>query len=252
MASIHEIYTDEMYRELKLFACWLPNTRIDVGDVGTLGDRRFERVTNLDELKVPYHHGVRGVAADLNYLSAGKVKVSIGAAAGATGVGEGRVTITFGDAGATFLQAARCQWRTLTDLPALERELQVLRWARVWRPEWVLVHRVLHTGPTAILVSNTAGATVDLRVAADALAGPLPVANASAALSASDQTGLAVRLAVRSGATPFFGAAAFRKPLIGRARFVWRSTDLENTDEHGEAVTSDLEEVDWDRFAAER
>ncbi|WP_410648037.1 hypothetical protein [Amycolatopsis sp. cmx-4-54] len=233
-----------MYRQLKLLACWLPNARISVGDVGTLKARRFERITSLDELEVPYKQGERGAPTDLSYMSAGKVQISSTAAAGALGVGDGKVSITFGGAGATFLQAAQCRWRTLVDLPSLERELQVLRVAKVWRQEWVLVHKVLHTGPVAILVSNAAGTTVDLRLAPDALANTLPVANASSTLEISNETGLAAQLTVRSGATPFFGAAAFRKPLLGPARLRWRSAGASRDDVGGAAP--EMVEVSWD------
>ncbi|MGV9366050.1 hypothetical protein [Amycolatopsis sp. NPDC003731] len=246
MAGIHEIYTREIHKKLGFLACWFPNTLISVGDVGTLRGHRFDRVTSLDDLKIPYEMRELSVAADLNYQSAGKVRVSAGATATAPGAGSGKLSVAFDDAGATLLQASGCAWRELANLPALERELQVLRLAKVWRREWVLVHKVLHTGPAAILVSATAGATVDLEVSADVLAGPLPVANASTALAAANPHGLAARVAVESGATPFFGAIAFQKSLVGPSRFAWRSSEPGVVGLPGSAPASALAEVDWE------
>lgn len=245
MDGVHRIYTDEVYEKLGFLACWLPNTKVALGDVGTVAGRRFERATSLAELGVAFGIGEPSRLAGLEYLSAGKIEVTV-EGAGAAGPTDGRVSIRFGEAGATFIQAARCRWETVTNHPALERELQVLRAAGQWRPDWVVVTKVLRTGPVAIMVSSAAGTTVDLRLSADVLSKPLPVANGSAGLSASSRSGLAAVLAVRGGATPFFGAMTFRRALPGRVRLRWRSGE---TEEGGASDASELEEVGWDRFA---
>jgi len=248
MVGIHEMYTSEMYDKLGFLACWLPNMKLALGDVGTLAGRRFERVTSLGELGVAFDVGEVSSRADLEYSSADKVETGLAVAAGAVGVGDGNLSVTFGDAGATLIQAAQCRWESVTNHPALERELQVQRLAGRWRPDWVVITKVLRTGPAAIMVSNVAGARVNLRLSAEALAGPLPLAHASAALMASSASGLAARVAVRGGATPFFGAMSFRRQVFGRARLRWRSGEAA---EQGVPVAAELEDVGWERFVGE-
>src|SRR5690242_20575078 len=98
MAGIHEIYTAEMYDELGFLACWFPNTRLALGDVGVISGRRYERATSLEELGVAFETGEVSRQADLEYSSAGKVDVAVAVAAGVAGAGDGSLSVTFSDA----------------------------------------------------------------------------------------------------------------------------------------------------------
>jgi hypothetical protein len=243
LSSIHEGYTRELYDEFKYFACWLPNSRLALGDVGTIDGRRFERLTTLTELGVPFEVGESSVVGELEYSTSGLVDVSVSGDAQVGGQAAVAVSIMFTGRGATFFQAGGCVSTMLTGLPALEKRLLDLP---DWRPGYAIVSELVRTGPAVILVSGEKGASVDLQVSADALTGAVPIANAGANLGLSGKSGFAARMAVTTGATPLFRAVRLRRPIVGRRRLRWRSSGAAPT---SGAAQSALTSVTWDEFA---
>lgn len=235
MAGVHDGYTREMYDEFGHFACWLPNTRLALGDVGTLQGRRFEKLTTLAELGVAFSEDEPSVVGDLEYATAGHVEVAVRLAAQPVAV----VSITFTGGGATFFQASACVWTRIAGLPAVEKQLLELP---AWRGEYVVVTKLLRTGPTVVLVSSDKGARVDVELSADALVGSVPIAKAGGRLAVNGTSSLAARVAVADGATPLFRAMWLRRPIVGRPRLRWRSTGTA-------AETTALTDVTWADYA---
>ncbi len=239
MARIYDGYTREMYDEFGHFACWLPNIRLALGDVGTLRGRRFEKLTTLAELGVTFAEDEPSVAGDLEYATAGQVVVAVEG----TLPEQSAVSITFTGGGATFFQAGGCVWTHITGLPAVEKQLLDLP---EWRTDYVLVTKLLRTGPAVVLVSSEKGARVEVQLSADMLAGSVPIAQASARLAVAGTSSLAARVAVSEGATPLFRAMGLRRPFIGgphggRRRLRWRTS--------GSADSTALTTVTWDEYA---
>lgn len=226
-----------MYDKFGYLACWLPNTSVALGDVGTLDGRRFAGLTTLDQLGISFSTGQPSVVGDLEYTTAGAVDVAL---RGGVGAGEqpAALSITFTGGGATYFHAENCVVTGITDLPSLERQLINLA---EWRPDYVVVTELLRTGPAVIMVSNDKGAAVEAQLSADALS--TPVMSASGHLAVIAKSGLAARVTVSDGATPLFRAMRLRHPIMGRRRLRWRSTD---TTTGTGTTTSMLTAATWD------
>lgn len=158
MAAIHKQYTDEMHRQFGYFACWLPNTRLALGDVGRLHHHQFDKVTSLTQLGVRFQVGAASEPVDLEYFSAGQVELSVHGEAqlAMDAVAEPLATlsVTFNRANATLFQAASCTTESVLNLPWLEQELRRLNCSDSWRRDYVVVTELVRTGTATILISS--------------------------------------------------------------------------------------------------
>jgi hypothetical protein len=65
VSAIHEQYSEELRSEFDYLSTWLPNSHIELGDVGRLHRDRFERLTSLAELGIPFNVRERERGVDL-------------------------------------------------------------------------------------------------------------------------------------------------------------------------------------------
>ncbi|MFJ9539868.1 hypothetical protein ACIRPX_21720 [Streptomyces sp. NPDC101225] len=226
MTSIPELYTREMHTKYEYLACWLPSTRLAVGDVGLVARHRFRKLTTLSELGIPFTREADSPISDLNYSSTDYVAVTSDARPGAsTSDAVSHLSISFARSGATLFQASGCVLETIGNLPALEAALRTAHEDGTWRLKYVVVTEVVRTGPTAVLVAEHRGAQLDLQVSTGGLTGLLPVADATAKCQVTNRLGIAADVLAPTGATPLFNAVQLRKRLLGQYELVFRSDD---------------------------
>lgn len=107
MASIAELYTRRMHEECKYLACWLPSTRMALGDVGLLSQHMFKKLTTLTELGIPFTRDPDSPAADLSTSTTDYTVVSSTARVGSADAEPANyVSITFSRSGATLIALA--------------------------------------------------------------------------------------------------------------------------------------------------
>jgi hypothetical protein len=218
LSGVHEGYTREMYDRFGYLACWLPNITVALGDVGTIEGRRYARVTSLAELGVSFSTGEPSAVGDLEYTTSGAVDVALRGGVDAGAQTAAALSVTFTGTGATYFRAEHCVVTAVTGLPSLEKQLLDLD---DWRADYVVVTELLRTGPAVILVSDDKGSGARAQVSAEAP----PVLTAGGRLAVTARSGLAARVTVADGATPLFRAMRLRRPIVGRPRLRWRSTD---------------------------
>src|SRR5262245_38305820 len=54
MANVSDNYVKLLYQRYKHFAAWLPNTKVQLGDVGVVVGKYFKQVTTLKQLGVVF------------------------------------------------------------------------------------------------------------------------------------------------------------------------------------------------------
>ena len=263
MPRVYEQYTEELHREFGYLAAWLPNSKIELGDVGTLHRDRFERLTSLRDLGVAFTTSTSPSLRELDYASAGQVDVRFGGLAVADPPHPGRsdamiaegmglnadttrdsdldprptaavatspalgsmVTVQFHRAYSVFLEAVDVEIRAVADHAALEAALRRLVQNDSWRREYCVITEVVLTGSAVILVSSQAGGRVDFSASAHVQGGPLALARAAAGLKLLSTSGVAVKLVAPEGLTPLFRASRLRRRRGGGPRLVYRDAD---------------------------
>ncbi|MCA2208394.1 hypothetical protein [Nocardia rosealba] len=221
MDAVYQQYASEMHERFGFLSTWLPSGLVEPGDVGVLVEGRFEKVTTLAALGIQYTLNQPGHKGHLDYSSARTVRVNETTDLDAAGVLFSSLTINFGGSGATFLQADDTYELTIADLHLLEGELKQRYAQRQWPPEYLVVHKVLRTGPAVVFVSDERDATVGLRL--EATGGPVPIARAAARLTVTSRAGLAVNLIAPETSTPLFNAVQLRKRLGGNTYLKFRN-----------------------------
>ncbi|MFD9687233.1 hypothetical protein ACFY2K_16755 [Kitasatospora sp. NPDC001309] len=215
MPAIHEQYSEELRAEFDYLSSWLPNTHLELGDVGRLHRDRFERLTSLADLGIGFAVRERERGVDLDYSSAAEVAVSTDVDGGPLA----RVAVSFSRRHGIVFQARSCRISEIADREALGRRVLDLAAAGRWPAAQVVVTEVVATGPAVILVSQQQGASVDLAASAEALSGTIPLASASAGLSIVGSKGVGVKVIAPDGLTPLFRVSGVRPRLFGRKEF---------------------------------
>lgn len=259
MAAVDGRYTREMRKNYGYFANWSPAAPMALGDVGVLDGYRFHRMTSLSELGVPFE-AFDAVDPDgdavKKYSSAGQVDVAVSAEAGVPAVPgvdlSVQVTVTFKRAHATYFRAVRCREQSIGDQLGLVGQLERLRQEGVWKPGYVVVSRVVRSGPVMLLISSHKGTRVEFQATADLAPLGVPVGAAGPGFGVSRSTGLAVEFVVRDGElTPLFGLLAYRRSgAAARRRIVVRRPVAPAPPRPSAPGAWELRDVSWEEFEA--
>ncbi len=65
MGAVYQQYTEELHDKFGYLATWLPGTKLKLGDVGILKRDRFEFVTTLNDLGLPFT--IRDISGAADY-----------------------------------------------------------------------------------------------------------------------------------------------------------------------------------------
>ena len=78
---VYRTYLDSMFQRFHFLATWMPNQHLELGDVGTIRKGAFERVTSLDNLRIPFSSVTGPTPMDLEHSSGDSVQVDFHAGA---------------------------------------------------------------------------------------------------------------------------------------------------------------------------
>lgn len=210
-------YLSAFHDSLGFLGTWLPNQRIAVGDVGTLKDGVFRRVTSLEQLEIPFKL-LRGRAlGDLEHSSG--AGVSFGAGAGASGTptpgiqANGRASMKFEKSGGFYIRARGCAEELVADGKTLADAILERFQDGAWEKDWVVIDRVVRAESATIVVCAQAGGSLELSAAATT--GPFDLADAKLGIQAASWSGEMTRFVAEAGLIPLYQVRRVRAPWFG-------------------------------------
>jgi hypothetical protein len=174
--SIAEVYCREISRNLRYVATWPAGAPIAVGRVGRFfGERIFDAETSLGSFGIAFAvEKPAGGQEVLSHVYQGEVGVSVGAQVpdlyGGTLTAGAKTTLSFTREHGIVFRASGLKYRTMLDQPQMAREVATLISQGQWNRDWYIVTQTVEADEASILISNAAGASVDLSVSADAQA----------------------------------------------------------------------------------
>jgi hypothetical protein len=219
MASAGMTYLKQMHQRFEFLATWLPNAKLELGDVGVLDGEAFRQMATLKELGVPFITRQGKAPLDLSYTSASGVALSI-KAKGKAAVGttlplaKAGVAIKFNKQGAFVFQIARSTVHEIENKAAVGEAIMRLYKQERWKADWGVVDTIVEAGAATILVANSVGAAVELTANT-----PLEAANLvrlDAGLAVNSQSGDIIQFVAAQGLTPLFKLSRVKSSLIGR------------------------------------
>jgi hypothetical protein len=249
MTSLAMQYSTEIAQGLKYLATWVPQTRLELGDIGTIEDSVFVPWSSLRAVGYDASRfGVTpwGPAVSFAYQSAGSVDVSFKAKGEVKAdlpnvpKGSAGAAIRFGRGGAVFFSANGCRSRRLDDGLALRQRLLELNDRGLWNKDWVVVTEVVEAASATILVSSGLDASIELKAKGKVAT----VADLSAGVTAVNASGVQARIVAERRLTPLFHAVKVNK--------IWWHAVVESVSFGVEPIdySSMLEPVDLGQSAA--
>lgn len=216
-----DLYVKGIHERFGYFATWLPNVRIELGDVGVLRGKQFERITSLAAIGIPFRIRTGNHSIAFSHSSKAVVQVhsaTAGELSVATVEPNARVSIDFRQEGAFLFQATGCTVAEIENKEQVGRAILVRARTGAWEDEWAVVVTLVRADCATIMVANSSDAHVELAaslsIKEDNLADP------TIALSARVQRGDVTRVVAEEGLVPLFKISrvkhAFLSSLLKR------------------------------------
>lgn len=223
MSRISQIYTTEIYRNLKpLYANWEPSRPVALGDYGVLTDRIFIRLGNISQLGVNFGQIQDARLSQKNFTSAGSSSVKShakGTVPTGTGVNaKAYLEVNFSSERSVFFNAAGCRYAMIDNKVALGDAVTALYRASKWQRGWCVVTDLVEAASLSLAVSSSSSSSITFEAEGDVPY--IDLADASIGLKVTNASGIGYKVASDHGCTPLFGLCRI-KP-----RFLWFSDDF--------------------------
>src|SRR5215813_392634 len=162
------IYTKEIYKRFRYLANWLPNSPLEVGDIGVLRQDHFEYVTTLSSLGIVYELRFSEQSIDLTYTSDGCVEInfdvqgesdsSLQVVNGVTAL----VRVSFSKENSTLFAARGCRSVQVTDINELGSKIIEVQEREEWMRNWCVVTETLIAESATVILSKSRTAELEM------------------------------------------------------------------------------------------
>ena len=250
MSQTYEQYTAELNEQFGYLATWLPNVRLQLGDVGILKRDRFEFVTNLSNLGITISVRDTGDAANYQYVSANGANIDFDTAGDAAGVGSAlgksaaKASVTFKRANAVVFLAKGCKSTFIDQQDALGKQILARFLSGDWKQEYAIVTELVSAESATVIVSSSSDAKVEFSAESKLAPTGLSLADASVGLQVARSSGVATQIVASANLTPLFRASGLRQRLFGGTSFGTRSGAAETHVAKSELRFSDIDYSD--------
>jgi len=253
MASVSDNYVKMLYKRYRHFAAWLPNTNVQLGDVGFIRGMYFKRISTLKLLGVDFTMRVGKKPLVFNDdLTAGlemRAKAAGEIAVGTTlPVAEAGVSIDFADKGAFVFHAVNCYADEIENKEGLGKKLIAL--GNKWDLGWAVVDTIVRAGSATILVANEGKSRIELTAKSDVVVSNL--AKPGLGLEVASKNGDVTQFLAEKGLTPLFRLSWFHHSwtewLLGQRKQLYFGGEISRGRQPKvpilQEVTLDLQEIE--------
>lgn len=216
MAKAWEQYVKEMYKRFGYLATWTPGVKLQLGDVGEIKDKRFTRITTLENLKISFKIRNDDTQESQKHSSSGSVSMLFKAAGTAPQVGsvlkesEAGFTIDFKKNRSTVYEATGCTADSIDDQVTMGSQIIQLFKEGKWNKDWAVVTELVSAESGTVLISNSSESRIELAVKGKITAGVPSLADVEADLQIAWSKNMQTTLISQAGLTPLFRARALK------------------------------------------
>lgn len=226
MVAGHDDYVDAIHTNVGYRPTIPPGDDARLGDVGIIQDGRFSRMANLEDFGIEFEQRTDDSTVSYYYESESgvesktKAKGESGAAFEVLGEAEAGVQVTFSGKNKVVFKATDCRETKIDNVDRVKREVMALAAddGSDWDDEYSVVTEKLTAESFVVLVSGSAGGTVELRAKGDAgQIGSLETElGFDKELAYSEN--MSLKTVSESGGTPLFRVLRPKKSLVERIR----------------------------------
>jgi len=201
-----------------LFANWVPQQKIALGDYGRFQKGVFHRDGRLEDLGIKVQRGTADEARALyqyHSKNSSSAQLKLGAS-GKTAAAKAKagLEIKFTDANSVFFNAAGCALRTVTNISEIGDEVRYRLDGDTWEYDWVVITSLIEaTSTTAIISSSSHGAIV---LNAETDAPTIDLADATLKLGVNSESNIGLKLVTEPNCKPLFACHQAHWRLLGK------------------------------------
>jgi hypothetical protein len=212
-------YVSELHHAFGyLFANWVPQEPIALGDFGRFQKGIFRRHGNLKDLRI----NIEGVAldeacADYKYHS----KNSSSAVPKLNASGKSNVAntkagleIKFADANSVFFNAAGCVLHSVANVTAVGDALLQMLKDEQWEYDWVVVTTLIEAKSTTAIISSSSNGAIVLN--AESNVPHIDLADAGLKLRSSYESNIGLSLVTKPDCFPLFACHKLHWKILGK------------------------------------
>jgi hypothetical protein len=219
--AIDQEYASQIRKEIGIFAAWLPNALIEIGQYGQLQGALFQPQRQLKGLyakpnpaKATYDftiHADRAINTDAKAL----------VQAGVTS-GNALLEVSFQKEAAVTFSAPDCEIKRVDDLRALGEKLIAMKEAGSFQKDDCIVVEVVTAPKATIIASLKSGAEVKFEVGAKTPISAQVMANLDEASSLKISKGVGAKVIGEGPLTPLFRLAFLKSHLLSSPTIAFR------------------------------
>lgn len=219
-----------------LFANWVPQQKIALGDYGRFQKGVFHRDGKLEDLRIKVQRGEPDEARALyqyhskNSSSAQMKLNASGKSAGAKA--KAGLEIKFSDANSVFFNAAACALRTVTNTSAIGEAVRRKLEDGTWEYDWVVVTSLIEAKSTTAIVSSSSHGAIVLNAESDVTT--IDLADASLKLAIASESNIGLKLVTEPNCSPLFACHQAHWRILGEPG--WRTKLLREGVERSETA----------------
>lgn len=211
---VQEQYCKELRKNLKYHAAWLPNSKFELGDYGTLSDEVFSRIGNIKNLGIPIKSRVNANLS-LQFSSQGTTSVQIAPNASIAGTHAG-LKINFSKKNGVFFYT-KGNTRSVQNYKEFSDKLLDL-----WKNEkWDLNHHVVteiaNSKSTTSIISSDSGASIELEASSPSIPS-IDIANLDLKLNVKSEKSIHTKIITDGITTPLFRLSALMQSFADKIR----------------------------------
>lgn len=210
MASAQEQYTDEMKKKFGYYATWNPGVPLKLGDIGTLNDNVFTRLSNLSDRGIEFEIREDLTKTPLEHSSEGSVSVTTKLSGTVAPQGsvltnlDAGIIVEFSKENSTLFKANNTTSPSIKDAIKLEEQVLDLYRKGKWNKNWAIVTELVEAENATVIISNNSNSKIELKANANIDAPTFDIADAEFKFSTQFSKGLETKIISAEGLTPLF------------------------------------------------
>jgi endonuclease G len=218
-------YTGEMKKKFGYYATWNPGMPLALGDVGVVKDNIFRKITDLSRFGIRVEQTDDITRTDLKYSSKGSVTVLTKLSGNASIPGsslsqaDAGVVVEFSKENSVFFQANGTLTKMIADSVSIGNTVLDLFRSGKWDKNWVVITDLVTAESATILISNAAGAKIELKVNANVDAPSIDIANGELKFSTQFSRSMETEIVAKEGLTPLFRLMGIKTRLFSPPEF---------------------------------
>ncbi len=211
MASPVKRYQQEMHDNIGFFATWLPGDLLELGDIGTLKDGAFRKLSSFRELEIEYQASTLGASQNLQYTSKGGTAFSIDSSVAAPKPLDisAVIKVEFSSEGSFLFHASNVRNRRLENIAHLTGAILEVWNNGKWEKDWYVVESIHEADCATVIVSEDVSAGITFN--AKGALGGIPLADPRVDLSISSSRGKMVQIIAGRNLRPLYSCLRVRE-----------------------------------------